>query len=116
MNALTASNSVIIPVQAQYLPVKGMTQLLETINKIKFRINPKLKIDGILLNIVDRNTNLTRNVIQSIHDNYGEHIKIFNTVIPKGTKVAEESIYGKSIFDFEKSLAVLYIPAREIKL
>lgn len=102
MNALTASNSVIIPVQAQYLPVKGMTQLLETINKIKFRINPKLKIDGILLNIVDRNTNLTRNVIQSIHDNYGEHIKIFNTVIPKGTKVAEESIYGKSIFDYDK--------------
>lgn len=102
MNALTASNSVIIPVQAQYLPVKGMTQLLETINKIKFRINPKLKIDGILLNIVDRNTNLTRNVIQSIHDNYGGHIKIFKTVIPKGTKVAEESIYGKSIFDYDK--------------
>ena len=102
VNALTSADKVIIPVQAQYLPVKGMTQLLETINKIKFRINPKLKIDGILLNIVDRNTNLTRNVIQSIHDNYGEHIKIFNTVIPKGTKVAEESIYGKSIFDYDK--------------
>lgn len=102
MNALAASDSVIIPVQAQYLPVKGMTQLLETVNKIKFRINPKLKIDGILLNIVDRNTNLTKNVIKSIHDNYGQNIKIFNTVIPKGTKVAEESLYGKSIFEYDK--------------
>ena len=74
MNALAASDSVIIPVQAQYLPVKGMTQLLETVNKIKFRINPKLKIDGILLNIVDRNTNLTKNVIKSIHEIGRAHV------------------------------------------
>lgn len=60
LNALAAADSVIIPVQAQYLPAKGMTQLMQTIGKVRQYINPSLRIDGILLNIVDNRTNLAK--------------------------------------------------------
>ena len=63
INALSAADSVIIPVQAQYLPAKGMTQLVQTISRVKKRINPGLKIDGMLLTLVDSRTNLAKSTI-----------------------------------------------------
>ncbi|MGI5966889.1 MAG: ParA family protein, partial [Anaerotruncus rubiinfantis] len=62
VNALAAANSVLIPVQAQYLPVKGLEQLLQTINKVRRQINPKLKIEGILLTMVDNRTNYAKEI------------------------------------------------------
>ena len=103
INALTAADSVIIPVQAQYLPLKGMTQLVETINKMKVRINPHLKIDGVLLTLVDERTNLSKVTEETLRNTYGSKLKIFKTTIPRGVKAAEGSTKGESVFTYDKS-------------
>lgn len=102
INALAAADSVIIPVQAQYLPLKGMTQLIQTIDKTRVQINPRLKIDGILLTIADMKTNLAKTTIETLRNSYGSRIKIYNTVIPMGVKAAESTIEGKSIYAYDK--------------
>lgn len=103
INALTAADSVIIPVQAQYLPLKGMTQLVETINKMKVRINPHLKIDGVLLTLVDERTNLSKVTEETLRNTYGSKLKIFKTTIPRGVKAAEGSTKGESVFTYDKN-------------
>lgn len=106
LNALSAADSVIIPVQAQYLPAKGMTQLLQTVSRVKKCINPDLKIDGILLTLVDNRTNLARSTIHTLRSNFGGHINVYNTTIPIGVKAAETSSKGKSIYAYEPNSAV----------
>ena len=98
INALAAADSVVIPVQAQYLPAKGLEQLLQTINKVRRQINPKLKIDGILLTMVDSRTNYAKEISALLRDTYGKKIKVFNTDIPHSVRAAEISAEGKSIF------------------
>lgn len=102
INALATADSVIIPVQAQYLPLKDMTQLMQTIDKIRVQINPRLKIEGILLTMVDMKTNLAKASIESLKNNYGRRIKIYNTIIPMGIKAAESTIEGKSVYAYDK--------------
>ena len=102
INALATADSVIIPVQAQYLPLKGMTQLIQTIDKTRVQINPRLKIDGILLTIADMKTNLAKTTIETLRNSYGSRIKIYETVIPMGVKAAESTIEGKSIYAYDK--------------
>ena len=77
INALAAANSVIIPVQAHYLPAKGMAQLMKTINKVKRQINPALKVDGVLLTLVDGRTNLARQTADTLRQSYGSVLKIY---------------------------------------
>ena len=98
INALAAADSVIIPVQADYLPAKGLEQLLQTIGKVRRQINPKLKIDGILLTMVDSRTNFAKDISALVRETYGGNIKIFNADIPRSVKAAEISAEGKSIF------------------
>jgi len=98
INALAAADSVIIPVQADYLPAKGLEQLLQTIGKVRRQINPKLKIDGILLTMVDSRTNFAKDISVLVRETYGGNIKIFNADIPRSVKAAEISAEGKSIF------------------
>lgn len=98
VNALAAADQVIIPVQANYLSAKGLEQLLQTINRVKRQINPKLKIEGILLTMVDSRTNNAKEVSELIRQAYGGKIKIFDTEIPKSVRVAETSLEGVSIF------------------
>ncbi len=102
INALSTADSVIIPVQAQYLPLKDMTQLLQTIDKIRVQINPKLKVEGILLTMVDMKTNLAKVSIESLKNNYGRRIKIYDMIIPMGVKAAESTIEGKSVYAYDK--------------
>lgn len=102
INALACADSVIIPVQAQYLPLKGMTQLLQTIDKVRMQINPKLKIEGVLLTIADMKTKLARATIETLRNSYGSRIKIFDTVIPMGVKAAESTLEGKDIYTYDK--------------
>jgi chromosome partitioning protein len=97
INALAAADSVIIPVQAQYLPAKGMTQLVKTIERVK-RLNPNLKIDGVLLTLSDNRTNLAKETARLIRENYGKVIRIYDSVIPVAVKAAETSATGKSIY------------------
>lgn len=106
INALTTANSVIIPVQAQYLPAKAMTKLIMTVNKTKRQLNPNLKIEGVLLTLVDNRTNLAKQTADVIKSSYGDVMKVFKTPIPLGVKAAEASAYGKSIFSYEKSSPV----------
>ncbi len=115
VNALAAADSVIIPVQAQYLPAKGMTQLVKTINRIRHMINPTLKIEGILLTLVDARTNLARETAHTIREAYGSAVRVFNTSIPLAVKAAETSAYGKSIFEHDKAGKVAEAYARLAK-
>ena len=99
-NALTAADSVIIPVQPQYLPAKGMTQLLGTIAKVRKHTNADLKIDGILLTLVDGRTNLAKSTVEALRENFGNHIRIYRSMIPAAVKAAEVSSKGTSIYAY----------------
>ena len=103
INALTAADSVIIPVQAQYLPAKGMTQLMKSIDMVRTHTNDQLKIDGIVMTLVDGRTNLAKEVINAIRTNYGMHLRIFDTQIPVAVKAAEATREGQSIFAYDRS-------------
>jgi len=98
VNALAAADSVIIPVQAQYLSAKGLEQLLQTINKVRKQINPRLKIDGILLTMVDNRTSNAREISDLLRETYGSKIKIFDSTIPHSVRAAEIASCGKSIY------------------
>ena len=98
VNALAAADNVIIPVQAQYLPAKGLEQLLQTVNKVKRQINPKLRIEGILLTMVDSRTNYAKDISALIRENYGGKLKVYQTDIPRSVRAEEISAEGKSIF------------------
>ena len=98
VNALAAVNRVLIPVQAEYLPAKGLEQLLSTVNKVRRQINPKLQIDGILLTMVDSRTNFAKEIGALLRENYGSKIKVFASEIPHSVRAKEISAEGKSIF------------------
>lgn len=98
VNTLAAADGVIIPVQAQYLSAKGMEQLLQTVGKVRRQINPKLKIAGVLLTMVDQRTNYAREVGDLLRRTYGGKIRIFSTDIPHSVRAAETSAEGKSIY------------------
>jgi len=98
VNALAAADSVIIPVTPKFLDAKGLEMLLKTISQIKRQINPNLEIGGILLTMVEKRTNFTREIISLIEDAYGGKIHIFGEHIPRSIRAAETSAYGKSIF------------------
>lgn len=103
VNALAAADSVIIPVQSHYLPAKGMTQLLQTISRVRRNINPHLKIDGVLLTMVDGRTNFAKDISYMLRNNYGDKLRIFKTEIPLAIRVAESSAEGKSVYTHDKS-------------
>ena len=98
VNTLAAADGVIIPVQAQYLSAKGMEQLLQTVGKVRCQINPKLKIAGVLLTMVDQRTNYAREVSDLLRRTYGGKVRIFSTDIPHSVRAAETSAEGKSIY------------------
>lgn len=106
INALAAADSVIVPVQAQYLPAKGMTQLMKTIGKVKKQINPALKVDGVLLTLADMRTNLARATADTLRQQYGNVLKIYKTQIPIAVKAAEISAAGQSIYAYDKGSKV----------
>ena len=100
VNALSATDQVLIPVQAQYLPAKGMTKLLQTISKVQRKINSSLSIAGVAITLADMKTNLAKSTIETIRDSFGRNIRVFDTVIPVATKAGEASIAGKSIYSY----------------
>ena len=98
INALAAADSVLIPVQAHYLPAKGLEQLLQTISKVRRQIKPDLRIEGILLTMVDSRTNYARDISNLIRETYGGKLKVFATDIPLSVRAAEISAESKSIY------------------
>ena len=103
VNALVAADSVIIPSQPNFLSTKGLNLLLRSISKIKRQINPRLKIDGILLTMVDNRTNNAKAIISSLRSSVGENIRVFNSEISFSVRAAECSLSGESIFSHDKN-------------
>ncbi len=101
VNALAAADTTLIPVQAQYLSAKGLEQLLQTVQKVRRQINPKLKIEGILLTMTDSRTNYGKQISNLIRQAYGKHLKVFEQTIPRSVRAAETSAAGKSIFAYD---------------
>lgn len=98
INAFACADSILIPVQAAYLPVKGLQQLIKTIGKVKRQINQKLEIEGILLTMVDSRTNYARDISSMLKESYGSRVKIFENIIPISVRAAEISVEGVSIY------------------
>ena len=101
INALACADSILIPVQAAYLPVKGLQQLIKTIGRVKKQLNPKLKIEGILLTMVDNRTNYARDIALMVYDTYASSIRVFGTEIPMAVKASEVSVEGGSIYAYD---------------
>lgn len=98
INAFAASDGVLIPVQAAYLPVRGLEQLIMTISRVKKHINPSIRFEGILISMVDSRTVYAREIIELVKENYGESLRIFDTMIPFSVRAAETSAAGVSIY------------------
>lgn len=102
INALSSADKVLIPVQAQYLPAKGMTKLLGTINKVQHQINPRISVLGVAITLANMQTNLGKSTVDTLRENFGQHINVFDTVIPIGVKAAEATVVGKSVYEHAK--------------
>ena len=98
VNALAASDSVIIPIAPKYLDAKGLELLLKSIAQIKRQINPLLSIEGILLTMVDSRASHTKKIIELVENAYGSSIQIFREHIPRSVRAAESAAHGVSIF------------------
>jgi chromosome partitioning protein len=99
VNSLTASDSVIIPLQCEYYPMEGLSQLIKTIQLIKKGLNPFLKIEGILLTMFDRRNNISHQVTEEVRKHFGA--MVFNTVIPRNVRLSECPSFGKPIILYD---------------
>jgi len=101
INALVTADSVVIPCEPSFLSVKGLDLLMHSIARIKRQINPGLKIDGILMTMVDSRTVNARDVSNALRESIGINIKVFNTEIPRSVRAQECANLGKSIFEHD---------------
>jgi chromosome partitioning protein len=99
LNALVAADSVIVPVQCEYFALEGVSELLDTLIRIRRTLNPKLAVEGILLTMFDERTNLSHQVRDDLRDFFGD--QVFSTVIPRNVRLAEAPSYGKPIFLYD---------------
>ncbi len=100
VNALTAGNSVLIPLQCEYFALEGLAQLLNTIQLIQADLNPDLDICGILLTMADHRTNLTSQIIEEVNQHFPQHV--FKTVISRSVKLSEAPSHGTPIIHYER--------------
>lgn len=109
VNALTAADAVLIPLQCEYYAMEGLSQLLKTVGLIKKRLNPSLEREGILLTMYDRRNNLSHQVEQDIRQHFGE--EVFATVIPRNVKLSEAPSHGKPVilYDISSTGAAAYM-------
>jgi len=101
LNALSAADSIIVPIQCEYYALEGLAQLLYTINLVKERLNPELEIEGVLFTMYDSRTNLSAQVVENVKANLNE--RIFKTMIPRNVRLAEAPSFGLPIFEYDKS-------------
>ena len=115
LNALTAADSVLVPIQCEYLALEGVSELLDTLMRIRRTLNPNLAIEGILLTMYDERTNLSNQVVSDLRDFLGS--QVFSTIIPRNIKLAEAPSHGKPIilYDIKSRGAESYLSlAREV--
>jgi chromosome partitioning protein len=99
VNGLTASNSVLVPLQAEYFALEGVSQLLATIDRVKSAVNPSLEVEGIVLTMYDERINLARQVAEEVRNHFGE--KVYKTVIPRNVRLSEAPSFGKPIILYD---------------
>ena len=99
VNAMTASDSIIVPIQCEYYALEGLSQLLHTIELINERLNPDLKIEGVVFTMFDARTNLSEQVVDNVKENLEVHI--YDTVIPRNIRLAEAPSYGMPICEYD---------------
>jgi len=110
INAFTASSSVLIPVQAEFLSAKGLELLTQTIMNVKEDLNPSLDFKGILYTMYSKNLIQTKTILGFVNESYGKHVKIFDQKIPKSVKASEPCLVGQSahVYDSKSSVSIAY--------
>lgn len=99
VNGLTAANSVLVPLQAEYFALEGVSQLLSTIDRVKSAVNPSLDVEGIVLTMYDERMNLARQVAEEVRNHFGD--KLYKTVIPRNVRLSEAPSFGKPIILYD---------------
>ncbi len=115
INALSAADSVLIPVQCEYLALEGITQLVETLRRVKEALNPELRVEGVLMTMFDERTNLSRQVVDDIRAYFKE--AVYSTIIPRNVRLGEAPSFGKPIFLYDsrsKGAEAYFNLAREL--
>jgi chromosome partitioning protein len=99
VNALTAADAVLIPVQCEYLALEGIAQLMDTLDRVRAALNPDLAVDGVLMTMYDERTNLSRQVVEEVRGVFGD--RVYKTVVPRNIRLGEAPSYGKAIFLYD---------------
>ena len=99
LNALTASDTVLIPIQCEYYSLEGVGQLIDTVKLVRKNLNPKLEIEGVLLNMFDGRTNLSVQVVEEVKKYFKD--KVYRTVIPRSVRLAEAPSFGQPIMMYD---------------
>jgi len=109
LNALAAADAVLVPLQCEFFALEGLAQLLSTVEEIRGRLNPKLRIHGVVLTMYDQRTSLSDQVVQDVRDVLGD--KVYETVIPRNVRVAESPSHGKPVllYDYKCTGSQAYI-------
>jgi chromosome partitioning protein len=114
VNALTASDSVLVPIQTEYFALEGLSELIETVERVRGAFNPALLVEGIILTMFDERTNLARQVAEDIRSHFGD--QVYQTVIPRSVRLGEAPSFGKPVlfYDVKSKGAQAYLAlARE---
>ena len=101
VNALVAAHSVIIPMQCEYFALEGLSDLVDTIKKVKRNLNPDIEIEGLLRTLYDKRNTLTRQVSDQLAAHFGR--KVYDTIIPRNVRLAEAPSYGQSVISYDRS-------------
>lgn len=113
INSMTTADSVLVPIQCEYYALEGLSQLIHTINLVKERLNPDLRIDGVVFTMYDSRTNLSMQVVENVKQNLNQ--KVYNTLIPRNIRLAEAPSYGMPInmYDLKSAGAEAYMQLAE---
>jgi chromosome partitioning protein len=99
VNALTASDTIVIPIQCEFLALEGVGQLLQTVDLVKRHLNPELDVLGVLMTMFDSRTKLSNHVVQEVRKYFGE--RVFEAIVPRSVRLAEAPSYGQSIVEYD---------------
>ncbi|QTL99864.1 AAA family ATPase [Iocasia frigidifontis] len=101
LNALTAADGILVPIQCEYYALEGLGQLMNTVELVQKNLNPELEIEGVLLTMYDARTNLSQQVIDEVKKYFND--KVYNTIIPRNVRLSEAPSFGKPITEYDKS-------------
>ncbi len=101
INALSAADGVVIPIQCEYYALEGVSQLINTVNLVKKSLNPALEVSGVIMTMYDVRTNLSSQIVQEVRNYFGK--KVFNVIIPRNVRLAEAPSYGQSILQYDRN-------------